>query len=390
MPAGEDLQRLQRSASIALVASLVLALAAPATAEESIATVRKRREVVVEKRAKAAAKLNALKASDAQLEKAVNALTSQVSAQVARVSAARQAAGAAEASVNEADARLVATRGEIAGLRSVLTGRAVAAYVRPQRGGGLDGLSGAKSLGDASRRRFLLDQVTGGDRDAIDALRAAMEDQGLAQEQVSAARKVAAERRKSVEGELDGLQRSLTEKGRLGQALSVRIAEFQAEVDGLATQEVAIGQVIKAREAAAPRAPGSGGGIADVGRVSGSGLVWPVRASVTSEFGNRWGRLHAGIDIGASTGTPIKAAKAGEVILAGTQGGYGNAVIVDHGGGLTTMYAHQSRVAVRTGQTVSQGELLGYVGSTGHSTGPHLHFETRVSGSPQNPRRYLP
>jgi murein DD-endopeptidase MepM/ murein hydrolase activator NlpD len=131
--------------------------------------------------------------------------------------------------------------------------------------------------------------------------------------------------------------------------------------------------------------------VADVGgRVSGSGLRWPMGGSVTSEFGYRWGRLHAGVDIGGGTGTPIRAAKEGTVIFSGNQGGYGNVVIIDHGGGLTTLYAHQSRRAVADGAEVNSGDVIGYVGSTGHSTGPHLHFETRSSGSPQNPRRYLP
>ena len=100
--------------------------------------------------------------------------------------------------------------------------------------------------------------------------------------------------------------------------------------------------------------------------------------------------MHAGIDIGAGSGTPIYAAKAGTVIHSGGMGGYGNAVIIDHGGGFTTLYAHQSRLGSREGQQVSQGQVIGYVGSTGNSTGPHLHFETRVNGAAQNPRRYLP
>ena len=126
------------------------------------------------------------------------------------------------------------------------------------------------------------------------------------------------------------------------------------------------------------------------GRVSGAGLIWPVNAPVTSGFGYRWGRLHAGIDQGVGTGTPIRAAKAGTVIFSGSMSGYGNVVIIDHGGGFSTLYAHQSRIASSEGQRVSQGQTIGYVGSTGRSTGPHLHFETRVNGSAQNPRRYLP
>ena len=120
-----------------------------------------------------------------------------------------------------------------------------------------------------------------------------------------------------------------------------------------------------------------------------SSLIWPVRGPVTSGFGMRWGRMHQGIDISAGNGTPIHAAKAGTVTFAGTMSGYGNVVVITHSGGLSTLYAHQSRLAV-SGGAVSQGQVIGYVGSTGHSTGPHLHFETRVGGTPQNPMRYLP
>jgi murein DD-endopeptidase MepM/ murein hydrolase activator NlpD len=111
---------------------------------------------------------------------------------------------------------------------------------------------------------------------------------------------------------------------------------------------------------------------------------------VTSEFGRRWGRLHAGIDIANSIGTPIYAAKSGTVIFAGQQSGYGNVVIMDHGGGFSTLYGHQSRIATHDGAHLDQGQLLGYMGSTGHSTGPHVHFETRYGGTPRNPRGCLP
>jgi murein DD-endopeptidase MepM/ murein hydrolase activator NlpD len=126
-----------------------------------------------------------------------------------------------------------------------------------------------------------------------------------------------------------------------------------------------------------------------VQHVSGAGFIWPVNAPITSPFGWRWGRMHEGIDLGAAYGTPITAAAAGVVIYAGWEGGYGNLVVIDHGGGLATAYGHQSRIAVSTGQSVSQGETIGYVGSTGHSTGPHLHFEVRVNGEAVDPLGYL-
>lgn len=121
---------------------------------------------------------------------------------------------------------------------------------------------------------------------------------------------------------------------------------------------------------------------------SSSGLIWPVGGPVVSGYGMRWGRMHMGIDIGAGYGTPIVASASGTVIFAGWMGGYGNFVIVDHGGGLSTAYAHQSSIAVGGG-AVSQGQVLGYVGCTGHCFGPHLHFEVRVNGSAVDPLGYL-
>ena len=118
-----------------------------------------------------------------------------------------------------------------------------------------------------------------------------------------------------------------------------------------------------------------------------SGLIWPIHGSVAQEFGHNG---HPGIDIDAPYGTPVHAAGNGVVIWAGWQGGYGNFVLIDHGNGLITAYGHQSRIAVTRGQTVTQGDLIGYEGSTGYSTGPHVHFEVRINNVPHNPRLYIP
>jgi murein DD-endopeptidase MepM/ murein hydrolase activator NlpD len=122
---------------------------------------------------------------------------------------------------------------------------------------------------------------------------------------------------------------------------------------------------------------------------SSAGLIWPVSGPINSPFGMRWGTLHPGLDIGAGMGTPIRAAASGRVVVSGYSGGYGNLIVIDHGNGLATAYAHQSRFAASVGDTVSQGEVIGSVGSTGYSTGPHLHFEVRVNGSPVDPLGYL-
>jgi murein DD-endopeptidase MepM/ murein hydrolase activator NlpD len=122
---------------------------------------------------------------------------------------------------------------------------------------------------------------------------------------------------------------------------------------------------------------------------SAAGLIWPVSGPITSPFGPRWGSFHAGIDIGASTGTPIHAAAAGTVIYCGEESGYGNLVVLDNGGNLATAYAHQSAIAVACGQHVDQGQVIGYVGCTGHCFGPHLHFEVRINGQAVDPLGYL-
>jgi murein DD-endopeptidase MepM/ murein hydrolase activator NlpD len=122
---------------------------------------------------------------------------------------------------------------------------------------------------------------------------------------------------------------------------------------------------------------------------SSRGLVWPVPGPITSGFGPRWGSFHYGLDIGAGPGTPIHAAAAGVVIYAGWYDGFGNFVVIDHGGGISTTYGHQSQIAVSVGERVEQGQVIGYVGSTGFSTGPHLDFEVRVNGAPVDPLGYL-
>jgi murein DD-endopeptidase MepM/ murein hydrolase activator NlpD len=157
--------------------------------------------------------------------------------------------------------------------------------------------------------------------------------------------------------------------------------EYLEEVEALAAQSASL--------AAAIRQAQEGAGSTGSGTPSASGFIWPVNGPVVSGYGMRWGRLHEGIDISASTGTPIWAAAAGTVIYAGWLGGYGNLVVVDHGNGLATAYAHASAILVAVGQQVAQGETVSLVGSTGNSSGPHLHFEVRVNGVAVDPLLYL-
>jgi len=125
--------------------------------------------------------------------------------------------------------------------------------------------------------------------------------------------------------------------------------------------------------------------------------IWPVTGRLESgvggrrnPFGGRGYEYHEGQDIDATYGTPVQAAASGRVITAGWQRGYGKVVYVDHGNGLSTRYGHLSAIDVAVGQTVTQGQTIGLVGSTGRSTGPHLHYEVRINNQPVDPKRYLP
>lgn len=174
-------------------------------------------------------------------------------------------------------------------------------------------------------------------------------------------------------------------------------AAAQAAAAQAAAAQAAAAQAAQASRArpAAPGAPAPQAPAAPPPAVSsGSGWLWPVSGPITSLFGWRTNpiygdrRFHAGIDIAASTGTPIAATRDGVVLFAGWSGGYGNLVVIGHAGNVASAYAHQSQILVSPGQFVSRGQTIGLVGSTGNSTGPHLHFEIRENGNPVDPLGY--
>jgi murein DD-endopeptidase MepM/ murein hydrolase activator NlpD len=158
--------------------------------------------------------------------------------------------------------------------------------------------------------------------------------------------------------------------------------EAQEDLEDLEAASAALAAQIRASQSS-----GGGGGASSGSGQSSSGFIWPVSGVVTSGFGWRWGRMHEGIDISAPCGTPTRAVAAGTVIFSGWMGGYGNLVVVDHGNGLSTAYAHLSAIYASGG--VGQGQTIGAVGTTGSSTGCHLHFEVRVNGGAVDPMGYL-
>jgi murein DD-endopeptidase MepM/ murein hydrolase activator NlpD len=181
----------------------------------------------------------------------------------------------------------------------------------------------------------------------------------------------------SAQGDLRGAR-----NGR--RAILARVRQTRhADQEDLASME-AQQEKIQSRLAAAG-APGAG----PIRHGSGQ-LIWPVNGPITGSFGEqRPGHIHAGVDIAAPGGTPIRAADSGKVVLMSFVSGYGNYTCVQHTASMSTCYGHQSRFGTSQGASVRQGQVIGYVGSTGHSTGNHLHFEVRIGGSPVNPLGYL-
>jgi murein DD-endopeptidase MepM/ murein hydrolase activator NlpD len=185
----------------------------------------------------------------------------------------------------------------------------------------------------------------------------------------------------SIAAKTAAVEQELSRQRSLLASLSEDEEFFENELAGLEKEQARIEQLIAERQSTTGTAPGI--------------LARPLPGPITSSFGYRahpilgLKKLHTGADFSAAAGTPIKAAAAGTVILATYYGGYGNAVVIDHGGGMTTLYAHQRSLAVSVRDEVSAGEVIGYVGSTGLSTGPHLHFEVRIDGKPVDPALYL-
>jgi murein DD-endopeptidase MepM/ murein hydrolase activator NlpD len=257
----------------------------------------------------------------------------------------------------------------------------------------VDVLLSSASFSELVSRLDYVKQITSQDERIATSVGRAKDRMRVAQARTTVTRKqvetvtrsvqIRTEQTRAVKNQLVAQESALsTAKGRK-QATLASVAqqrrEYLHEVEALAAVSAQLASRIQASQ-------GSSGVPV---RPSGGGLMWPVSGPVTSPFGWRWGRMHEGIDIAVPTGTPVHAAQSGRVIIAGWMGGYGNLIVIDHGGGLSTAYGHNSGFAVGSGASVSQGQVVAYAGSTGNSTGPHVHFEVRVNGSPVDPLGYL-
>lgn len=304
---------------------------------------------------------------------------------------------------------------DVAVLKQAVIDKAVAAYMIPRSDANAEYLSSA-SVSEAQTKMVMIDTLADGDISVIDHL--AARELALARNEFTLT-ELANEAAKIHTEELltqESLEANRLEYERLQELLASKINDSQAVVSALDSQQLQIDleiaerreqlrAIAEKRAERRARCETQGGTVTDdgeeidcsfLGAVPAPGsMIWPLFSDVSSEFGPRLHpidqveRMHDGIDFDGATGDPIGAAGAGEVFFVGWISGYGNTTLIDHGGGVETLYAHQDGFAVSEGEFVEAGQTIGYVGSTGNSTGPHLHFEVSVDGVAVDPRQFL-
>jgi murein DD-endopeptidase MepM/ murein hydrolase activator NlpD len=323
-------------------------------------------------------KLAESKGEAAKIQAQVGALDTQINALDRQVGVDTRAVADLESTLRTDDAKIAQLEAQYQGAHAAADARARSIYM----GGPASSLStllSASSIGDFIRKTVIW-QVAA-DMDARVIIQSARLRDAVAVEQQDLAKTTDALHAKegSLRSRADLLTAARGERAAALDAVNAEIAAEQKSENELQAESVALTNAL-ANNAQISHSTGP---------VSVSGLSWPVNGPVGSPFGPRWGGFHYGIDILAGTGTPIHAAKDGTVAGISCGTGYGICTIIDHGGGIATLYAHMSRKLVTEGH-VSAGEVIGLVGCTGFCTGPHLHFEVRINGTPQNPRNYLP
>jgi murein DD-endopeptidase MepM/ murein hydrolase activator NlpD len=293
--------------------------------------------------------------------------------------------------LEEARDRLESLRRELETARKVLAARLVEIY-KADAPDALTVVLESDGFGDLLERAEFLERISDQDREITDHVRRlrdkahdqAVELADLEQREQLAAERILAERDQiaQAQGQLVASRDELASARANRRGVLAQVREqrgiLEDDLASLEAEQAKVAAALQGSPAPGPVKQGSGQ------------LIWPLSGPVVGAFGEaRPGHTHAGIDIAVPEGTPIRAADSGRVALMGWVGGYGNYTCVQHTGSLSTCYAHQSRFATSNGANVSQGQVIGYSGNTGNSTGPHLHFEVRINGSPVDPMGYL-
>ncbi|NLU45262.1 MAG: peptidoglycan DD-metalloendopeptidase family protein, partial [Acholeplasmataceae bacterium] len=250
----------------------------------------------------------------------------------------------------------------------------------------LDVLLGAKDFSDFASRMYLLQRIIARDISLLSKLEEQKRNLNSQQEALEEDKKQLDKVHADVDAKKKTVEAKAAERRALYDKALAEQNRLEQEYNDLMETSNNIASMIKNWEQSGT-----------LGSVNGSGrFIWPIHGEITSPYGWRTHPIfgtqifHSGIDIAADYGDPILAADSGTVVYAGWMGGYGNAVMIDHGGGLVTLYGHNTAVLVSEGQAVDKGQVIAHAGSTGYSTGPHCHFEVRLHGETVNPLSYLP
>jgi murein DD-endopeptidase MepM/ murein hydrolase activator NlpD len=343
-----------------------------------------------QEKARAVANLNLAKAADVEIAGELQSINEVANQTLERIEAATKRIEAAQAITERSQEDLSQSGDRQRQIEASLMLKAVEGFKSRSvsSGGPLLSNSGPN---ESIRQNQLLNEASSSTAELLEDLRGLLEDRRLATTEAERAESDAKAAEQELQIQFENLKEQQNAQLGLKAEAERRIDQWAGELTAYAREDAAIQQLIG--QSAAP----VNNAINTPTTPSALGFQWPLpNAQVTSEYGYRvhpvYGtrRLHAGIDIGAPRGEPIASSNDGVVIFVGTQGGYGRTVIVDHGGGITTLYAHMTDWGVVEGQAVSRGDIVGFVGATGTATGNHLHFEVRVNGGPANPRNYMP
>lgn len=318
-------------------------------------------------------------------------LDSEVAEKSAKLESTRLKLGTALTQAAEATIALEETQDETQRLLSQVTDLAVAGFLESASREGL--IFDVGDINEAVRQDFMLRESNTAPTEVLDQLRAIEEDRSIAKTTLDSANAESLKLEAELSTSLADLEAEREVQAAAQAEMDRRIADWESRVGSLNDAVDDITQFLQQNDPANndPNRPPP-----DPSDPSVQGFQWPYNGRVGSGFGYRihpiyrTRRLHTGLDIGGSTGDPIYAAKGGEVIWAKVRGGYGHTVLIDHGDGITTLYAHMSAYEASLGDFVTRGDVVGYIGSTGTSTSPHLHFEVRVNGNPVDPMPYLP
>lgn len=398
------MRQLRRLAALALAVALLAGPSATAAAdlEDDLASVLSQIEDLEERLDDAAAQRSGIVGDILATRDRLAAAGAELAEAESALREVRVARRGTEAELDTTQQQVAAgyeaiaqTRQRIAENRTAAQDWVLSQYMRHSESAAAAAVFGADKVADIGSALFILETLSARASAAVDrheALGAEEQRQqvrieererylGHLAEELASAERRQADLTAAAEALNAVVADELAVQQRLLRELDTIVANFETELDGLEAEQGRLEELIR---------NSSGGGGAAPGQ-----LVRPVPGPITSPFGPRlhpilgYTRMHTGVDMTAPLGQDIKAGAAGTVIVAETYGGYGLTVIVDHGGGMTTLYAHQSRLFVRRGDKVGAGDVVGEAGATGLATGPHLHFEVRLDGTPVDPAGYL-